>query len=132
MGGYLSDDAAQTLAKEVESRYRNELRTKFPYADCYKLQRIRPDLTAGLIPDLDMYLGFIAGYNSSATTLSERSQEELRKAIPKLTKSFFDTYPEYRPLERIIVPAEFDALSRRLHVADALRRDLVVLMERLV
>jgi len=42
---------AQTLAKEVESRYRNELRTKFPYADCYKLQRIRPDLTAGLIPE---------------------------------------------------------------------------------
>jgi len=125
MEGHLTGDAAHTLAVKTESRYRNELRTKFPYADCYNLQRIRPSLTAGLIPDLDMYLGFIAGYSSSATTLSERSQEELRKAIPKLTKPFFDTYPGYRPLERIIVPTAFDALSRKQHVADVLRRDLV-------
>jgi hypothetical protein len=120
----------KSLGEDVERRYDSYFKGKFPYDDCYALQKVNPNLTANIIPDLDEYFSFIAGYSSSATKLSVRSKDELRDAVPKLRRSFFDKHPEYRPMEEAIARSE--TLSRKMHVADELRRDLIAIMERLV
>ena len=119
----------KALAQKVEARYNGDFKKKFPYEDCYKLQRKSPLTTASLIPDLDAYFSFIAGYSSGATSLSERPLGELRNAVVKLKNSFFDTHPQYKPLEKLIVPTDTGTLHLDLRVADELRRDLVAIME---
>ncbi len=118
-----------SLAEEVEKHYGSGFVGKFPYKDCYALQKMYPKQTANIIPDLDEYFSFIAGYSSSATRLSSRSKDELRYAVPKLRRSFFDKHPEYAAIKVAI--AQSETLSRRMDVVDELRRDLVVIMERL-
>jgi YxiJ-like protein len=122
-------DRANTLAEEIERCYEERFKNKFPYDDCYKLQRENPSIGTGLIPDLDSYLSFIAGYSSSATTLVHRPVEELRKAISRLKRSFFEVNPRYKSLERLITLRDTAVLYTELQVANALRRDLLVLME---
>jgi hypothetical protein len=85
-----------------------------------------------LIADLDIFFSFIAGYSSSATGLENRTRDELVKAIPKLKRSFFEAYPQYKTLEELIARPENEALQHDLRVADQLRSALVVLMEQLV
>jgi hypothetical protein len=118
----------KSLAEAVERRYTSSFTGKFPYNDCYALQKMFPKLTAAIIPDLDEYFSFIAGYSSSATRMSTRSMAELRNAVPKLRKSFFDKHPAYEPLREAM--AQTETLSRKMCTADELRRDLVAIMER--
>ena len=120
------------LTQKVEARYNSEFKKKFPYEDCYKLQKKSPLVTGSLIPDLDGYFSFIAGYSSSATTLAGRPLDELRRALPKLKNSFFDAHPGYKPLEELITPIDTGTLYHDLRVADEMRADLVTIMERLV
>jgi hypothetical protein len=80
-----------------------------------------------IVPDLDEYFSFIAGYSSSATRLNERSKDELRRAVPELRRSFFDKNPQYALLKDVIDDEE--ALSRQINIADELRLDLIIIME---
>lgn len=105
-------------AQDVESLCARQFWGKFPYKDCYKLQKLKPRITHGLIPDLDLYLAFIAGYSSSATRLAERPREEIRKAIPKLKLSFFEKHPVYKPLKKLINARDTPSLSKYLRVAN--------------
>jgi hypothetical protein len=125
-------DKPNSLAKEVERCYQLEFLHPFPYKDCYRLQRLKPDLTSHLIPHLDLFFSFIAGYSSSATRLRNRTQHELRTAIPKLKRSFFDVHPEYKSLAKLITPSDTPALHHELHLADQLRFKLVELMQPLI
>jgi hypothetical protein len=118
-------DSVASLASSIEERYNR--RVRFPYADCFKLQQDFPDLTSGLIPSLDEFLSFIAGYSCGATRLGERTRAELRGAIPKLKLSFFDVFPQYRPLAKAMI--QFKDLSAKLAWADGSRHDLVIVME---
>jgi hypothetical protein len=120
------------LAKDVEQRYATELRRPFPYKDCYKLRKLQPRVARDLIPDLDMFFSFVAGYSSSATELNNRPAAELRAAIPKLQKSFFDTAPRYRKLRKYITPRDTPDLHKELRVTNDLRQSLVILMGRLI
>jgi hypothetical protein len=119
-------DSVASLARSIEERYNRRVRG-FPYADCFKLQRDFPDLTGGLIPSLDEFLSFIAGYSCGATGLGERTRAELRGAIPKLNLSFFDGYSQYKPLAKAMI--QFSDLSAKLAWADGSRHDLVIVME---
>jgi|SRR5271157_3367904 len=117
------------LAHSVEERYRNALRSKFPYQDCYKLQRKNLLLTKSLISDLDAYFSFIAGYSSNASNLRSRPTDEIRNAIPKLKRSFFAAYPQYGELAVLVTPDQVAELYAELELADALRSDIVRIME---
>jgi hypothetical protein len=120
------------LAREVEDKYQRDFVHPFPYQACYRIQRLKPRLTRGLVPDLDTFFSFIAGYSSSATHLRNRTKDELARAIPKLKRSFYEAYPRYESLEEFIARPENEALQHDLRVADQLRSALVVLMEQLV
>jgi len=129
-----SNGSSEIIAKaqKVESQYRNEFKHPFPYGDCRKLHKLKPQFSDGFIPDLDLYLSFIAGYSSSATGLDQRPLDEIRNAIPRLKKSFFETHRRYKPLEELITDTETPWLHHELQMADELRLDLVSIMERLL
>jgi YxiJ-like protein len=121
----------EAVAKNIQQRYATELLRPFPYKDCYKLRKLQP-LAHDLIPDLDLYFSFVAGYSASATQLKNRPTEELRAAIPKLQKSFFDTMPRYRKLQKYITPKDTPNLHEELRVINDVRQSLVILMSRLI
>jgi hypothetical protein len=58
----MESDTLHKIALRVEERFKNASASKFPYQDCYHLQKAYPALKKGLIPDLDCYFSFIAGY----------------------------------------------------------------------
>jgi hypothetical protein len=120
-------DWVVALARSIEEQYNRDGRKAFPYADCFELQRRFPDLTDGMIPSLDEFCMFIAGYSCGATRLGRRTRAELRGAIPKLKLSFFDVYPQYKPLAEAMI--QFRDLSAELAWADRSRHDLVIVME---
>jgi YxiJ-like protein len=120
-------DSVVALARSIEERYNRDGRKAFPYADCFELQRGFPDLTDGMIPSLDEFCMFIAGYSCGASRLGGRTRAELRGAIPKLKLSFFDVCPQYKPLAEAM--SQFKDLSAELAWADGSRRDLVIVME---
>jgi hypothetical protein len=128
----ISQEENERLAASLEERYKTCLKVGFPYEDCRKLHRQHPSLVDGFIPSLDMYFSFIAGYSSSATSVAERPREEIRKAIPRLRLSFFETHPEYGPLQPFLMPQDCGTLYAKLQAADEMRHDLLTIMESLV
>jgi hypothetical protein len=116
------------LAQELERLYEREFLHKFPYQDCYKLQKLHPRVARALVPDLDLYFSFIAGYGSSATTLHRRSKVELRAALPKLKRSFYEACPKYNRLAKYITDSETPTLFHDLEVSDRLRFGLATLI----
>jgi hypothetical protein len=116
------------LAQELERLYEREFIQKFPYQDCYKLQERHPRIAHALVPDLDEYFTFIAGYGSSATTIHQRSKVELRAALPKLKRSFYEACPKYNRLAKYITKSETPTLFRDLEVSDRLRLGLATLI----
>lgn len=116
------------LAQELERLYEREFVHKFPYQDCDKLQKLHPRIAHALVPDLDMYFSFIAGYGSSATTLHQRPKVELRAALPKLKRSFYEACPKYNRLAKFISDSETPTLFHDLEVSDRLRLGLATLI----
>jgi len=89
-------------------------------------------LLEGLIPDLDYYCSFVAGFASSASRLHDRPIEQLKKAIPKLEMSFFDQFPDYRHLESRITPENTPDLHRKLGSVDSVRIELAEIMRKFI
>lgn len=123
-------------AQEIEVLYRTELCKPFPYEDCRRVKsaaRIKAenDLT-GLVPDLDHYFSFVAGFASSASGLRNRSREQLVKAIPWLEKGFFDWFPNYRPLESLINVEQTPWLFRELDITDSIRIELATIIREML
>jgi hypothetical protein len=116
------------LEQKLERLYEREFIHKFPYHDCYKLQKLHPRIAHALVPDLDVYFSFIAGYGSSATTLHQRPKAELRAALPKLKRSFYEACPKYKRLAKYITDTETPALFHDLEVSDRLRLGLANLI----
>lgn len=120
------------LATAIERTYKTSLLKRFPYQDCYQLQRKFPVLRDDFIPDLDSYFSFVAGYASSATTLDSRSREELERAIPRLGRSFFESYPQYAPFAAQISKESTPDLFEQLRRTNRSRKSLVKIMRELL
>jgi hypothetical protein len=113
---------------EIEKLCRAKLWMGFPYKDLRKinasLSRKERKLVLWLNPDLDVYLGDIAGYATTATNIMNRSVEELRKALLSLDKDFFRSYPNYEFLQSRITIVETPDLFSQLEAAAVLRNEL--------
>ena len=113
---------------EIEELCRAKLWTKFPYADLRKvrdcLSRPEKKQIQDRNPDLDMYLAFIAGFATTATTVMNRPIEDLRRTLPILDKSFYQFFPIYEVLRAPVTKAELPDLFSHLEAADVLRSAL--------
>ncbi|SRR6266567_8095597 len=116
-------------AEEIIDLYWEVLHRPFPYEDCRTLMRSDRGRFNSLVPALDLYMSFIAGYSLSAANLGEGGGQELSLAIAKLQRSFFDNYPEYLPLVPSITEETTPALNLQLKTCDEIRWSLIELME---
>ncbi len=117
---------------EIEGIYRAKLLTRFPYED---IRNIRSSLTDAerkrvedINPDLDSYLSLIAGFASSATRIANRRTDQLKRALPFLNKSFFETFPDYEFLRDRITEKDAPGLYSQLEAAELLRIELAKLI----
>jgi YxiJ-like protein len=121
-----------TLARSIEALYAQECVHKFPYEDCRTLRKLQPNLDQNLTADLNSYFMFIAGYSSGATRLGQRPQAELRAALPRLKRTFYEVFPKYQTVSEHITDNGTPSLFHELEVADRLRRGLVTLISDLL
>ena len=119
----------EALGRSLEERYRSKMCVRFPYEDCRHLHKRFPSIADGLVPDLDMYFSFIAGFSSSASRLDERPYSQISSAIPRLRLSFFKANPQYNPLARELRTPECKRLFEALRDHDQARIDLLTIMK---
>jgi hypothetical protein len=115
---------------EIERVYSS--RTKFPYRDSdsirHGLSPSKRRRVRDFNPDLDAYLSLIAGFASSATRISNRPIEQLRRALPFLDRGFYETYPRYQALQTAITAKATPILFASLERAEILRVELAKLI----
>jgi hypothetical protein len=116
-------------AEEIIDLYWGVLHKSFPYEECRILVRSDKDQFHDLVPDLDSYGSFIAGYSLSASKLGERAPRELSLAIVRLRQSFFEEHPEYLPLIPLVTEEMAPALYLQLMTWEEIRWSLIELMQ---
>ena len=120
------------LAEEIKRTYEEEDRGPFPSADCRELMRDFPFDDHWFATYLDTYCSDIAGHCSWGKGILKWPAEKLRKSHGLLSFSFFDLYPQYANLQRLITDDETPDLFEELKLYDKLRRQLLVLLFELI
>ena len=116
------------VGEQIEALYKSSFEGPFPYKDCRWLANELQKPNEGLIPDLDLFFGDIAGYSSRATRLGRRSCEELTRAQEILSKDLYQRFPNLEVYRCIIDSEHTPELHRRMEVAEKLRLALLQLM----
>ncbi len=124
----------QMMAEAAELRriFREDLHKPFPYTDCRRVMAQAGEFDEGLIPDLDLYFGDVAGYCSHGKQFLRLSKEDLLAARKILTSSFFEMHPEYLPLTAFINEADTPTLLADLKLHDELRGRLLAIIATLL
>jgi len=117
------------LPEQIDSLYQSDFGGPFPYKDCFLISDRCGVETAELIPELDLFFSYIAGWSSSAARLDRRPAQELLKARSWLSKGgFFERRPHLAVCRDSITPEETPDLWRHMHVAEELRISLLHLL----
>lgn len=117
---------------ELRRVFKEDLSTPFPYDDCRRVYARAGKIADGLIPDLDLYFGDVAGYCSWGKRLQRLSQAELLAARATLARSFFEKHPEYLPLAVLINETDTPVLFADLKLHDELRGRLLAIIATLL
>ncbi len=105
-------------------------KSRFPIEGCRALVALRFKQD-DLVPNLDVYFSTIAGYASSAATISTWAQERVERARDDLASSFLERYPDYEALFRDINDSTAPDLAWRLDLYEELRTKLLELIRRM-
>lgn len=109
----------------LQSLYRADLLNPFPYDDCSKLLANTSKEFEGLIPSLDTYFADIAGLCSWGKRSFNWTDEYIKKYERKLQKSFFQEFPEFSSLEKLISDKYTPKLFNQLLIYDLMRLTLL-------
>ncbi|MDQ3254788.1 MAG: YxiJ-like family protein [Acidobacteriota bacterium] len=120
------------LVSELSSLYQTDSRNPFPYAGCRKLLRAGGGNYEDLIPDLNTYFYNIASHSGGVKKILKWPKERLLEARKKLEKSFFEVYPEYKPLEIMITKSDTPDLYEALALHERARMKLLDLLSQLL
>lgn len=103
--------------EELLKLYHEDRGKPFPYSDAKKLRKHSGEAYEGLIPDLDLFSSEIAGYCSWGKGILKWSRDKVAEAQQTIGRSFFDRFPQYKPLEPLITQENVPDLyaSLRLH-----------------
>jgi hypothetical protein len=119
---------SQEIARALMCLYEESCQTPFPYEDSRKLLREEKGQYEGLIPSLDFYFSTIAGYCSWGKRILKWNEEKIKEAKDLLGKSFFEKYPQYKPLEQMVTEANTPALYKELVAYETMRLNLLRLL----
>jgi len=120
----------EILCITVENLYRLEGRG-FPHRDCDKLYDQVGKQAQDLVPDLDLYTTYIAGYCSRGNRLVRLKGQELVDAKKTASKSFFEEYPQYASLKPLVTESFTPDLIRYLNSYEEMRVVLLKILDQL-
>lgn len=123
---------SESTARRILERYRSRSRGPFPTADIAKVIPRDTEVRSLFHGRLDIYLGDIAGYASSAHRLERRGPDGLEQARRFLSAGFFDRYPEYGSFRVRINLQDTPDLFREMEAAELNRLDLLAEVDRII
>lgn len=123
----MSDKRIREIIEECQRLCRAASRLPFPYEDSRTLLREAGGQYDGLIPDLDVFFSTIAGYCSWQERVLKWSEEQVREAEVRLANSFFERFPRYGPLERLITESDTPTLHAHIATYEKIRACLLEL-----
>ena len=130
----MSNDAPRTPTiadriEELRTLYHRELLRPAPSEDCFKIEG-DPDWPYGdLHPDLSTYTASIASCCRGAKTLLSDTTESLLKDRSWFSRTFFERWPLYADLEKLVTRDETPKLYRELEVYEHARRLVLELIQ---
>jgi hypothetical protein len=115
------------LLRQLDASCRSDV-GPFPYAGCRRLLAAGGGRDDGLIPDLDMYLGEIAGYRSWGKKILQWPDEKIQTVERRLQQSFLDRFTVYAELEPVLSSLDVPDVRDALFKADRTRAALQELL----
>lgn len=128
----MSNSNIKVITGELLQLYEEKRRSPFPYAGCGKILRETGQRYDGLIPDLDLYLSSIAGYCSWGHGILKWPKEKIEETKERLSRSFFEIYPQYKPLMPMITESATPDLYTDLALHEKMRLKLLDILSRLL
>jgi len=116
--------------EEIEQTYELQMMRAFPYEDCRYLKKACSVSTDAFSADLNCYWSDIAGFASSATRLTRRSQLQILRGKESLAKDFFEHHPEHIVLRKAITAKTTPLLWERMRIYEEVRTALLPLLQR--
>jgi hypothetical protein len=85
-----------------------------------------------IVVDLEIFLSTIAGHADSARALLVCDNKKLLKAGRDVSRSFFEVFPRNKSCQELITEESTPDLHAKLRLAEELRGDLLVLLDRIL
>ena len=114
---------------EIEQTYHLQMDRPFPYEDCRYLKKKCKVAVDAFAADLELYWADIAGFASSATRLTKRSQLQILRGTEALAKDFFERFPQYESLRKAITEKTTPKLWERMQLNEEERTSLMALLK---
>jgi|SRR5579864_9035853 len=121
-----------TLAQQIKQDYEENFSQPFPLDDVLKLKNVDPFNWDRLHGELDLYFAYVAGYASSALRLDRRPLSEISEARKYLSQPFFERHESLAPYSHGITKEATPNLHARLETVEELRKQLLVLMDKIL
>jgi hypothetical protein len=99
----------------------------FPYKGARLVQRA-DEAYEQFIPDLDLYLGDVAGFCAAGRRVLRWNANRIKDAEQCLQRSFFDVYPQYRDVQSRLADPALEDVRRTLDRSDRLRARMLDLL----
>ncbi len=119
------------LVEEI-SRTAQEAKAPFPTDNCETVARQAGIDSQSLVSDLDTYFYDIWSPANGVKKLSRKSYVWQSSLKAYLGQDFFSRYAQHAPLEALITQENAPDLYQRLQMFDRLRKDLVLLLSKLL
>ena len=121
--------AIEERIEELRTVYHKELRRPMPYEDCRKIMGEPGGRHEDIIPDLDTYTYLIASCSIGTGKLVARPSDYLRDTRKWLSLTFFEQYPRYADLEKLITRENTPKLYEELRVYEHARQLVLELID---
>ena len=115
--------------EELGTIYHQELLRPAPSDDCFKIEGDPDGPYGDLHPDLSTYKTYIASCCRGASKLVTRPTESLLEDRNWLSRTFFEGWPLYADLEKLVTRDETPKLYRELEVYEHARRLVLELIQ---
>jgi hypothetical protein len=123
----MKDEVYEGLIKILRQLF-DEAHSPFPYEGCRFLLKSGNSDYQHFVFDLDLYFSELAGYSSLGKKILKWSDEKVADVKNKLSKTFFEKHPEYKPLEEIISKNSTPDLYDQLELYENIRQTLMKLL----
>jgi hypothetical protein len=128
----MKNTSVDQLVGKLLRLHEKTLPRPFPYADCRKIKGNEDELYGDLIPDLNTYFYGIASPSGAVNKLLQRPKDHLLESQSWLSKSFFERWPQYKPLEPLITESNTPDLYAELMLHEKIRTTLLKLLSQLL